>query len=130
MSAAVLVVIGLAVFVGVGDPRGDVIRRVGDGMDRRRRCVALIAGVAVVSGQRARDASERALLFGLATGTLYALTAVLTKATVDLFDDGVLDSLSVTGSPTRSSRCRWRASCSTRAPSRLGTSQHRFRRSR
>ena len=39
----------------------------------------------------ARDAGggRRALALGVATGTIYGFTAVLTKATVDLFDAGV-----------------------------------------
>jgi drug/metabolite transporter (DMT)-like permease len=94
LSAAILVVIGLAVFVGIGEPRGNSSVASATGWIAGGGVIALIAGVAVVCGRRARSASERALLFGLATGTLYALTAVLTKATVDLFDHGVLDSLS------------------------------------
>lgn len=93
MSAAVVVVIGLSVFVAVGEPRGTSSTASATGWALAGAFVAVIAATAVVLGRRARAAPERALLFGLATGTLYALTAVLTKATVDLFDGGVVDSL-------------------------------------
>jgi drug/metabolite transporter (DMT)-like permease len=94
MSAAVMVVVGLSVFVAVGDPRGTSSTASATGWILAGAFVGVIAAAAVVLGRRARSASERALCFGLATGTLYALTAVLTKATVDLFDRGVIDSLS------------------------------------
>lgn len=93
MSAAGLVVIGLSVFVTVGDPRGISSTASTLGWVLAGAFVFLVAGAAVGFGRRAGAGPERALLFGLATGALYALTAVLTKATVDLFDDGVLDSL-------------------------------------
>jgi len=94
LSAAALVAVGLAVFVAIGDPRGDTSVASATGWIVAGGAIALVAGVAVALGRRARAASERALLFGLATGTLYALTAVLTKATVDLFDNGVIDAFS------------------------------------
>jgi drug/metabolite transporter (DMT)-like permease len=94
VAAAAFVTVGLAVFVGIGDPRGDSSVASATGWVIAGGAIALVAGVAVVLGRRARAGSERALLFGLATGTLYALTAVLTKATVDLFDDGVIDAFS------------------------------------
>ncbi|MSO79084.1 MAG: hypothetical protein EXQ79_05705 [Acidimicrobiia bacterium] len=93
MSAAALVIVGLSVFVTVGDPRGTSSTATTLGWMLAGAFVFLVAGAAVVLGRRAGAGSERALLFGLATGTLYALTAVLTRATVDLFDHGVLDSL-------------------------------------
>ena len=37
--------------------------------------------------------SRRALYLAVATGTVYGFTAILTKATVDLFDDGVVQVL-------------------------------------
>lgn len=91
MWPACLIVVGLAVFIGVGDPRGESSVASATEWTLAGGFVALVAGAAVALGRRAHAASERALLFGLATGTLYALTAVLTKATVDLFDQGVLD---------------------------------------
>ncbi|MEX0663588.1 MAG: DMT family transporter [Acidimicrobiia bacterium] len=94
LSAAVLVVVGLSVFVGVGDPHGSSSVASTTAWIIAGAAIALIAGTAVAFGRRARKASERALLFGLATGTIYALTAVLTKATVDLFDHGVVDAFS------------------------------------
>lgn len=93
MSAAVMVVIGLSVFVAVGEPRGTSSTASTAGWALAGAFVAVIATTGVVLGRRARTAPERALRFGLATGALYALTAVLTKATVDLFDHGVVASL-------------------------------------
>jgi hypothetical protein len=91
MVPAALVVVGLSVFVAVGEPRGTDATASATGWILAGAFIAIVAGVLIVVGKRAHAAAERALCFGLATGTLYALTAVLTKATVDLFDDGVLD---------------------------------------
>jgi drug/metabolite transporter (DMT)-like permease len=91
MLLATMIVIGLAVFVGVGDPHGRSSEASATGWALAGAFVAAVAASAVAAGARSRDPARRALLFGLATGTLYALTAVLTKATVDLFDDGMLD---------------------------------------
>ncbi len=93
MSAAALVVIGLSVFVAVGDPHGASSTATVAGWVLAGAFVAVVAVAAVLFGKRAGAGPERAMLFGLATGALYALTAVLTKATVDLFDRGVIDSL-------------------------------------
>ncbi len=92
MSAAVLVVVGLSVFVAVGEPHGTSSTASATGWVVAGVFVGVVAAIALAMGRRARTAPERALCFGLATGTLYALTAVLTKATVDLFDGGFFDS--------------------------------------
>ena len=85
---AIAVTGGLAVFVVVGSPAGD--------RSTASLTAWIVAGafVAVVSGTlvgyaRTVDGARRALALGLATGTIYGFTAILTKATVDQFDDGV-----------------------------------------
>lgn len=83
MIPAVMVTAGLALYVGVGAPGGNashashlewIIAALG---------VALGAGVAVFLGRRTQEPGRRAIYYGLATGIVYSLTAVLTKATVD-----------------------------------------------
>lgn len=92
MVPAVFVTAGLAVYVAVSQPRGTSSHATTLGWLLAGGVVALVAGTAVVIGRRAATApNERALLYGVATGTIYGLTAILTKATVDLFGDGVLD---------------------------------------
>jgi hypothetical protein len=91
MVPAVSIAVGLAVFVGIGDPHGGSSSASALGWIAAGVVVGAIAAAAVALGARTRDPAQRALFFGLATGTLYALTAVLTKATVDLFDAGVVD---------------------------------------
>jgi drug/metabolite transporter (DMT)-like permease len=91
MVPAVMVTGGLAAFVAVGSPEGGRSQASLLGWILAGAVVATIAGICVLLGRRPHiRANHRALLFGLATGTIYSLTAVLTKATVDLFDDGVL----------------------------------------
>lgn len=90
MVPAVMVTVGLAVFVVVGSPEGGSSQASLLGWAGAGALVAVVAGTCVVLGRRAATApNRRALLYGLATGTIYSLTAVLTKATVDLFGDGV-----------------------------------------
>jgi drug/metabolite transporter (DMT)-like permease len=86
---AIAVTGGLAVFVVVGSPEGDRSTASLGAWIAAGAVVASIAGLLVVL---ARDANgpRRALALGVATGAIYGFTAVLTKATVDLFDDGVL----------------------------------------
>lgn len=94
MVPAVLVAGGLALFVAVGSPEGGSSSASQAGWVLVGIFVAVSAGTCVAIGRRPGTApNHRALLFGLATGILYSLTAVLTKATVDLFQDGVLQTL-------------------------------------
>ena len=94
MVPAVMVAAGLALFVAVGSPEGGSSSASRAGWVLVGVFVAVAAGTCVAIGRRSNTApNQRALLFGLGTGVLYSLTAVLTKATVDLFQDGVLESL-------------------------------------
>jgi drug/metabolite transporter (DMT)-like permease len=87
---AILLVSGLAVFVSVGSPEGG------------RTDASILAWVLTAAGlsvpillalAAARNAPphRRALLLAFSAGCVYGLTAALTKSTVALFDDGVLD---------------------------------------
>jgi drug/metabolite transporter (DMT)-like permease len=88
MVPAVLVTLGLAVFVVVGSPEGGASQASALGWALAGSFVAVVAGSLTFAGRRAGGA-RRALLLGVATGTLYGLTSVLTKSTVDLFDNGI-----------------------------------------
>src|SRR3954447_23785126 len=85
---AFVVVVGLALFVEVGSPTGDRSSASAAAWIGIGAFVTVVAGVLVALG-RARRGSQRALLFGVATGVVYSFTAVLTKSTVDLLDQGV-----------------------------------------
>jgi drug/metabolite transporter (DMT)-like permease len=86
MLPALMVTVGLALFVVVGDPVGGGSSASGLAWAIAGGVIAVLAGTALYFGHRPGTApNRRALLYGLATGTLYGLTAVLTKATVDLF---------------------------------------------
>lgn len=89
---AIAVTGGLAAFVVVGSPEGDRSTASLGAWIAAGTFVALVAGSLVALAVRATG-SRRALYLGIATGTIYGLTAVLTKATVDLFDNGVLQVL-------------------------------------
>lgn len=83
MIPAVMVTAGLALYVGVGAPGGNTSRAAHLDWIIAATAVTLGAGTAVVLGRRAREPGRRAVYYGLATGIVYSLTAVLTKATVD-----------------------------------------------
>jgi drug/metabolite transporter (DMT)-like permease len=87
---AIALVIGLAVFVTVGDPHGG--RAQASGLAWILTVLALGVPVTVAVAV-ARDASpgKRALLLAFAAGCVYGLTAALTKSTLDLLDHGVVD---------------------------------------
>ena len=72
--------------------------------------VGVVAGALWRSAVRSDRVTARAVL-GVATGHVYGLTAVLTKSTVDLFDNGVRRRCSATGSSTPCSRRRPSDSC-------------------
>jgi drug/metabolite transporter (DMT)-like permease len=86
---AIAVTAGLAVFVVVGSPEGDRSTASLGAWVAAGTFVAVVTGSLVVLA-RTTQGSRRALSLGVATGTIYGFTAVLTKATVDLFGDGVL----------------------------------------
>jgi hypothetical protein len=89
MASAVMVTVGLALFVAVGSPEGGGAQANASGWWLAGAAVVLIASVCVFVGRRTTVAGTRAALYGTATGAIYGLTAVLTKSTVDLFGDGV-----------------------------------------
>jgi drug/metabolite transporter (DMT)-like permease len=80
---------GLALFVIIGSPEGDRSTASAAAWVVAGAVVGVIAGT-LVALAASTTGSRRALYLGLATGTVYGLTAILTKATVDLFDGGVV----------------------------------------
>jgi drug/metabolite transporter (DMT)-like permease len=87
---AIAVVGGVASFVVVSNPTG--------GVDNPELGVWIVAGAACLAGSglltlasRGRSPGVKASLLGSAAGILFALSAVLTKAVADQFDDGILD---------------------------------------
>jgi hypothetical protein len=89
---AVAVTGALAVFVVVGSPAGDRSTASLGAWITAGTFVAVVTGSLVLLAVNAIGA-RRALYLGVATGTVYGLTAVLTKATVDLLDGGALEVL-------------------------------------
>jgi drug/metabolite transporter (DMT)-like permease len=89
MVPAAVVTLGLALFVVVGSPEGGASQASTTGWIVAGTVVGVVVIALTIAGRAANNGATRALLFGLATGTLYGLTAVLTKSTVDLFDNGV-----------------------------------------
>ena len=89
---AIAVTGGLALFVVVGSPEGNRSTASLGAWLASGAFVALVTGVMVALAVRAVG-SRRALYLAVATGTVYGFTAILTKATVDLFDDGVVQVL-------------------------------------
>jgi drug/metabolite transporter (DMT)-like permease len=83
MIPAVMVTAGLALYVVVGAPGGNASHASRLEWLVAAAGVALGAGIAVFLGRRAEEPGRRAIYYGLATGIVYSLTAVLTKATVD-----------------------------------------------
>ena len=83
MIPAVMVTAGLALYVVVGAPGGNASHASRLEWLVAATGVALGAGIAVLLGRRAEEPGRRAIYYGLATGIVYSLTAVLTKATVD-----------------------------------------------
>ena len=89
---AIAVTGGLALFVAVGSPEGDRSTASLGAWVAAGAFVAVIAGALVALAVQTVG-SRRALYLAVATGTVYGFTAVLTKSTVDLFDDGVIQVL-------------------------------------
>jgi drug/metabolite transporter (DMT)-like permease len=83
MIPAVMVTAGLALYVGIGAPGGNASHAAHLDWIIAATAVTLGAGAAVFLGRRTREPGRRAVYYGLATGIVYSLTAVLTKATVD-----------------------------------------------
>jgi drug/metabolite transporter (DMT)-like permease len=90
--AALAVVAGLAAFLVISDPSG--------GQDDASTGAWIVIGVAgaaltaalIAAGARG-GAVRRAATFGSAAGVLFAISAALTKATVDELDEGILSLL-------------------------------------
>jgi len=87
---AIALVVGLAVFVSVGEPHGG--RAQASGLAWILTVVALSVPVALaVVAARGAAPGRRALLLAFGAGCVYGLTAALTKSTLDLLDGGVLE---------------------------------------
>ncbi len=89
MIPALMVTAGLALYVGVGAPGGNASHASHLDWAIAGAGVVLGAGVAVFFGRRTKEPGRRAIYYGLATGIVYSLTAVLTKATVDRIGSNV-----------------------------------------
>jgi len=90
MIPAVMVTVGLALYVEVGAPTGTTSHASHLAWALAALFVIVVAGTAVALGRRTREPGHRATYYGLATGVVYSLTAVLTKATVDRLTPSVL----------------------------------------
>ncbi|HEV2311394.1 MAG TPA: DMT family transporter [Acidimicrobiia bacterium] len=90
MIPAVMVTAGLALYVEVGAPAGNASHAPRFAWAIAALFVIVTAGTAVLLGRRTREPGRRAVYYGLATGVVYSLTAVLTKATVDRLTPSVL----------------------------------------
>jgi len=90
MIPAVMVTVGLALYVEVGAPTGTASHASHLAWVLAAAFVIVVAGTAVLLGRRAREPGRRALAYGIATGVVYSLTAVLTKATVDRLTPSVV----------------------------------------
>jgi drug/metabolite transporter (DMT)-like permease len=87
---AIALVVGLAVFVTVGDPHGGRSQASGLAWLLTALALAVPVTLAVVAA-RGAPPGRRALLLAFSAGCVYGLTAALTKSTLDLLDDGVVE---------------------------------------
>jgi drug/metabolite transporter (DMT)-like permease len=90
MIPAVLITAGLALYVEVGSPAGTASHASHLEWGLAAAVVIAATTVLVTLGRRAREPGRRATYYGIATGVVYSLTAVLTKATVDRLNGRVL----------------------------------------
>lgn len=90
MIPAVLITAGLALYVEVGSPAGTASHASHLEWGVAAAIVIAATTVLVTLGRRAREPGRRATYYGIATGVVYSLTAVLTKATVDRLNGRVL----------------------------------------
>jgi drug/metabolite transporter (DMT)-like permease len=90
MIPAVLITAGLALYVEVGSPAGTASHASHLEWGVAAAVVIAATTVLVTLGRRAREPGRRATYYGIATGVVYSLTAVLTKATVDRLNGRVL----------------------------------------
>ncbi len=89
MVPALVLTVGLAVFVIVGAPEGGAGHPPLWGWLLAGGVVAVLAGACIALGRKTTMPGGRSVWFATGTGVLYGLTAVLTKATVDLFGHGL-----------------------------------------
>lgn len=87
--AAIAVTAGLGAFLVVADPAGGVNNPSAAAWIVSFAVIAVLCGVLTLSA-RGRAPVHRAALLGTAAGILFALSAALTKATVEQLDEGVL----------------------------------------
>jgi drug/metabolite transporter (DMT)-like permease len=87
---AIALVVGLAVFVTVGDPHGGRAQASGLAWLLTTLALAVPVTLAVVAARGAKP-GRRALLLAFSAGCVYGLTAALTKSTLDLLDDSVVE---------------------------------------
>jgi drug/metabolite transporter (DMT)-like permease len=87
--AALVVTAGLGAFLVVADPAGGVDNPPAADWIVSFAVIGVLCGV-LTSSARGRSPVHRAALLGTAAGILFALSAALTKATVEQLDDGVL----------------------------------------
>jgi drug/metabolite transporter (DMT)-like permease len=90
MIPAVMITVGLAVYVAVGSPGGTTSHAPRWAWSAAGAVVIVASGALVLLGRRTVEPGRRAVYYGLATGIVYSLTAVLTKATVDRLTPAVL----------------------------------------
>ena len=83
MVPAALITVGLALYVEVGSPAGTASHASHLAWALAATVVIVATSVLVTLGRRAVEPGRRATYYGIATGVVYSLTAVLTKATVD-----------------------------------------------
>jgi drug/metabolite transporter (DMT)-like permease len=89
MIPAALITVGLALYVEVGSPAGTASHASHLAWALAAAVVIVATTVLVALGRRAVEPGRRATYYGIATGVVYSLTAVLTKATVDRLNDRV-----------------------------------------
>jgi drug/metabolite transporter (DMT)-like permease len=87
--AALGVTVGLGAFLVLADPAGGVDNPPAAAWIVSFAVAAVLCGALTLSA-RGRAPVHRAALLGTAAGILFALSAALTKATVEQLDDGVL----------------------------------------
>jgi drug/metabolite transporter (DMT)-like permease len=90
MVPAALITVGLALYVVVGSPTGTASHASHLAWAIAAAFVIAATSVLVLLGRRAVEPGRRAMYYGIATGVVYSLTAVLTKATVDRLHSSVV----------------------------------------
>jgi drug/metabolite transporter (DMT)-like permease len=89
VAAALAVTAGLGLFLIVANPSGGHDDATTAGWIVSSAVIAAVSAVLVVVGLRGGPALKAAA-FGTAAGVLFALSAAITKATVDQLDEGIL----------------------------------------